>query len=80
MGGATGLIGDPSGRTKERNVISQEKLQNNVLGIAATLSRITENFKELQRGEGEARSFPAMTLVHLFIVLMPHLLNCLQDS
>jgi tyrosyl-tRNA synthetase len=30
VGGATGLIGDPSGRSEERPLISEQTVQNNV--------------------------------------------------
>ena len=33
LGGATGMIGDPSGKTKERTMIDEETLRKNVLGI-----------------------------------------------
>lgn len=40
VGGATGQIGDPSGRNTERSVMEAERLAGNVAGIEATLSRI----------------------------------------
>src|SRR5213083_2476437 len=33
VGGATGMIGDPSGKSEERNLLSLEQLQKNVAGI-----------------------------------------------
>jgi tyrosyl-tRNA synthetase len=33
MGGATGLIGDPSGKTEERKLLSEETLRTNLTGI-----------------------------------------------
>jgi tyrosyl-tRNA synthetase len=33
VGGATGMIGDPSGKSEERNLLSVEKLQENVAGV-----------------------------------------------
>jgi len=33
VGGATGMIGDPSGKSEERNLLSQEALEANVAGI-----------------------------------------------
>ena len=35
VGGATGMIGDPSGKSQERNLLSLEQLQQNVDGIRA---------------------------------------------
>jgi len=39
VGGATGMIGDPSGRSTERNMISEEQLRKNIEGIQENLSR-----------------------------------------
>ncbi len=41
-GGATGLIGDPSGKSKERNLLDRDQLDANVLGIKAQLSRFLD--------------------------------------
>lgn len=40
VGGATGLIGDPSGKSIERVLLSQESLEANVQGIQKTLESI----------------------------------------
>ncbi|MSO55723.1 MAG: tyrosine--tRNA ligase [Acidobacteria bacterium] len=40
IGGGTGLIGDPSGKTAERVLLSKEDIQANVDGIRAQLSRL----------------------------------------
>ncbi len=37
VGGATGMIGDPSGKSEERNLLSREHLQANVDGVAAQM-------------------------------------------
>lgn len=42
VGGATGMIGDPSGRSTERNFLSVEELQRNVEGIKENLSRFLD--------------------------------------
>lgn len=42
LGGATGMIGDPSGRSEERNLLSEEQLEKNVAGIRAQLSRFLD--------------------------------------
>ncbi len=39
IGGATGMIGDPSGKSAERNLLSKEDLDNNIRGIQARLSK-----------------------------------------
>jgi len=39
IGGATGMIGDPSGKSDERNLLDEATLNKNVAGIKSTLSR-----------------------------------------
>jgi len=39
VGGATGMIGDPSGKSAERNLLDEETLQKNLKGIKAQLER-----------------------------------------
>lgn len=39
VGGGTGLIGDPSGKSAERSMLSNEKLAENLAGIRGQLSR-----------------------------------------
>lgn len=41
-GGATGMIGDPSGKSEERNLLTREQLQHNVARIKAQLERILD--------------------------------------
>lgn len=38
-GGGTGLIGDPSGKSKERNLITIEAVQHNIEGVKAQLKK-----------------------------------------
>jgi len=40
VGGATGMIGDPSGRSSERNLLNEETLTLNMKGIQKNLSKI----------------------------------------
>src|SRR4030042_4281602 len=42
VGGGTGLIGDPSGKTKERQLLSQEDLEFNLQGIKRQLERFLD--------------------------------------
>ncbi len=42
VGGGTGMIGDPSGRTSERQLLSNEQLAFNVEGIRAQLGRFLD--------------------------------------
>src|SRR3989442_1936231 len=41
-GGGTGLIGDPSGKTKERQLLTYEQVEENLVGIKAQLSRFLD--------------------------------------
>lgn len=42
VGGATGMIGDPSGKSDERNLLNEEELAKNVAGIKNVLSRFLD--------------------------------------
>jgi tyrosyl-tRNA synthetase len=42
VGGATGMIGDPSGKSEERNLLSVEVLRANVAGMAGQLRRFLD--------------------------------------
>lgn len=42
IGGATGMIGDPSGKSQERNLLDKETLEKNVKGIETQLSRFLD--------------------------------------
>jgi len=42
VGGATGMIGDPSGKSDERNLLDEEALAHNVAGIKSVLSRFLD--------------------------------------
>lgn len=39
VGGATGMVGDPSGKSEERNLLSEEVLQKNVAGVKKQLQQ-----------------------------------------
>jgi tyrosyl-tRNA synthetase len=42
VGGATGMIGDPSGKSEERNLLSKESLDRNVAGMAEQMRRFLD--------------------------------------
>src|SRR5438128_7652121 len=42
VGGATGMVGDPSGKSEERNLLSEEQLQKNLAGIRHQLSQFLD--------------------------------------
>lgn len=42
VGGATGMIGDPSGKSNERNLLDEETLNKNIAGVKKTLERFID--------------------------------------
>ncbi|MEX1001784.1 MAG: tyrosine--tRNA ligase [Crocinitomicaceae bacterium] len=50
VGGATGMVGDPSGKSDERNLLDEETLAKNVAGVRSQL----EKFLDFQSGENAA--------------------------
>lgn len=50
VGGATGMVGDPSGKSEERNLLSEEVLQKNIAGVKAQL----EKFLDFNSGQPNA--------------------------
>jgi tyrosyl-tRNA synthetase len=51
VGGATGMVGDPSGKSAERNLLSEDVLQHNLQGIQKQL----EKFLDFDRGTNSAQ-------------------------
>ncbi|MDN4493697.1 tyrosine--tRNA ligase [Ureibacillus aquaedulcis] len=49
VGGATGMIGDPSGRSTERNLLTEDQIAHNVAGLKAQMERIFD-FSESENG------------------------------
>ena len=52
VGGATGMVGDPSGKSEERNLLNEETLQHNINGIQKQLSRFL-NFESNEPNAAE---------------------------
>lgn len=50
VGGATGMVGDPTGKSKERNLLSEEELQHNLNGVQKQL----EKFLDFDSGANSA--------------------------
>jgi len=50
MGGATGMVGDPSGKSKERNMLSEDVLQHNLQSVQKQMER----FLDFDSGETSA--------------------------
>ena len=42
VGGATGMVGDPSGKSEERNMLSEDVLAKNVAGVKAQLEKFLD--------------------------------------
>ncbi len=42
VGGATGMVGDPSGRSEERNLLTREQLEHNLAGIKKQLEKFID--------------------------------------
>ncbi len=42
VGGATGMVGDPSGKSEERNLLSEDVLNHNVKGIQSQLEKFLD--------------------------------------
>jgi tyrosyl-tRNA synthetase len=42
VGGATGMVGDPSGKSQERNLLSEDALQHNLEGIKKQLEKFLD--------------------------------------
>jgi len=51
VGGATGMVGDPSGKSAERNLLSEDVLQHNLAGIKNQL----EKFLDFNSGANSAQ-------------------------
>ena len=50
MGGATGSIGDPSGRSNERPILSARELETNVQGITAQIRNFFAQGEKIAAG------------------------------
>ena len=50
VGGATGMVGDPSGKSAERNLLDEETLTKNIAGVGAQL----KHFLDFENGENAA--------------------------
>jgi tyrosyl-tRNA synthetase len=69
-GGATGMIGDPSGKSSERNLLSAETLEANIAGIGKQLGRLLDF---------EAKTNPALVLNNADWIRPVGVLDFLRD-
>lgn len=70
LGGGTGMIGDPSGKTIERQLLSKEKIDSNLQGIREQLSRFLDF---------NAKDNPAMLINNADWLLPISMLDFLRD-
>ncbi len=68
MGGGTGLIGDPSGKTQERSLLTAEEVDGNLRGFLPQLERVLEfgaegNAARLVNNADWLRSLDAMSFL-----------------
>ncbi len=50
IGGATGMIGDPSGKSEERNLLDEETLRKNQKGITKQIARLLDFSESVPNG------------------------------
>mgnify|MGYP006103172239 CR=1 FL=1 len=62
VGGATGMIGDPSGKSEERNLLSADQLQKNIMGVAAQMRQFLHFHDDEQDHDGNQQSNGAVLL------------------
>ena len=66
VGGATGMIGDPSGKSTERNLLTEEALAHNIAGIKKQLAKFLDfestasNRAELVNNYDWMKGFPLL--------------------
>jgi tyrosyl-tRNA synthetase len=70
-GGGTGMVGDPSGRSSERNLLSKEALEANLVGIKGQLAHILDF---------EVKSNPAHLVNNADWLASLNLLDFLRDT
>src|SRR5687768_4722523 len=66
VGGATGMIGDPSGKSEERNLLSEEEIKKNAAGIRKQLEKFLDFNSKLPHAAEIANNydwFSSITLI-----------------
>jgi tyrosyl-tRNA synthetase len=53
VGGATGMVGDPSGKSTERNLLDEETLAKNIAGVKSQLERFLDFNKKTSENPAE---------------------------
>ena len=57
VGGATGMVGDPSGKSEERNLLGEDILNHNVAGVKAQLEKYLNFDKSLPNAAEMANNY-----------------------
>jgi len=60
VGGATGMIGDPSGKTQERSLLTSEQIAKNLLGIRAVIARFLNTDEKIKETPEKTKERPAL--------------------
>lgn len=60
LGGATARVGDPSGKSVERPMMSEETIEKNLAGIRSVLSRILRVDDGAEKSNSETKQSPAV--------------------
>lgn len=55
VGGGTGMIGDPSGKTAERQLLTKDIIDKNVVALSQQFSRLIPNIKTVDNGQWLAK-------------------------
>ncbi len=64
VGGATGMVGDPSGKSAERNLLDEVTLNHNIAGVKAQLERFLD-FSEGENGAELVNNYDWMKEISL---------------
>src|SRR4030095_12341800 len=57
LGGATGMVGDPSGKSEERNLLSEEQLNHNLQGVKKQLEKYLDFTPSLKNAAEMANNY-----------------------
>ncbi len=65
LGGATGRVGDPSGKSAERPVLDEDTINKNTEGISQILTNVLANSASMAQNDGIENAQPARVLNNL---------------
>lgn len=64
IGGATGMVGDPSGKSEERNLLDEATLKNNLQGIRKQLEKYLDFSQAINNGAEMVNNFDWFREIH----------------